>query len=56
MASVPKSFVDDVLWPEFEKFDKILQEHIDEITSDIISKAIFKDTSEVTVKQEKQLC
>lgn len=55
MASVPKSFVDDVLWPEFEKFDKILQEHIDEITSDIISKAIFKDTSEVTVKQEKRL-
>jgi len=55
MAKIPKRFVDEVLWPEFEKFNTILREHIDEITSDIISKVIFKDTSEVTVKQNKQL-
>ncbi|NHZ84458.1 MAG: hypothetical protein GWP19_01085 [Planctomycetia bacterium] len=55
MAKIPKRFVDDVLMPEFEKFNTILREHIDEITTDIISKAIYKDTSEVTVKQDKQL-
>ncbi len=53
MARVPKSFVDDVLWPEFEKFDNTLREHIDEITSNIISKAIFNDTSEAVVEEQK---
>lgn len=55
MAKVPAGFVDSILWPEFTKFDEILRGHIDEITSDIISKAVFKDTSEVVVKNGKLL-
>lgn len=55
MAKIPKSFVDDVLVPEFEKFNTILREHIDVITTDIISKAIYKDTAEAVVKEDKRL-
>jgi len=55
MARVPKGFVDNILWPEFEKLDSVLQEHIEEITSSIISKAVFKDTSEAVVEESKQL-
>lgn len=55
MALVPESFVDEILWPEFEKLDATLQEHMENITSNIISKAIFKDTSDVVVEDPKQL-
>ncbi len=55
VARVPKAFVDNILWPEFEKLDSLLHEHIEEITSNIISKAVFKDTSEAVVDESKQL-
>ncbi len=55
MARIPKDFVDTVLWPEFKEFDATLQKHLDEITANIISKAIFSDTSEAIVKEEKLL-
>ncbi|MDQ6992658.1 MAG: hypothetical protein Q9M31_04230 [Mariprofundus sp.] len=52
MAKVPKQFVDTILWPEFEELNKMLKSHLNEITSSLISKAIFKDDSEATVKDE----
>ena len=55
MARVPESFVENILWPEFEKLDSILKEHIDEIASNLISKAVYKDASEATVEEPKQL-
>ena len=55
MAKVPAGFVDNVLWPEFQDFNEILREHLDEVTTDIISKAVFKDTSEAVVKNGKLL-
>jgi len=55
MANVPEKFVNDVLWPEFEKLDNILEQHIDEVTTNIISKAVFPDTSDATVTDRKQI-
>lgn len=55
MAKVPEQFADNVLWPEFEKLDKLLMDHLNEITEKIISTAICKDTSEAVVENEKLL-
>jgi len=55
MAKISVGFVNSIFWPEFKRLDTILQEHIDEITSNIISKAVNKDTSEATVKKENIL-
>ncbi len=52
MARVPKSFVDETLWPEFEKLDKTLRSYLDEITSRVISEGIFPDESEADVIDE----
>ncbi len=47
VAKVPKSFVNETLWPEFVELEKALQEHIGRVTDDIIRQAISDDESEV---------
>ena len=46
---VPSSFVEDVLWVEFEAFNKILLSYLDEVTSHVISTLIHEDSSEAPV-------
>ena len=46
MAKVPKTFVDETLWPEFTALNEALEEHLDEITAAIIAKAVFADSSD----------
>ena len=56
MARVTKTFVDDILWPEFEALSEVLSEYVSQITEKIISEHIFNDASEATVMDEpKQL-
>jgi hypothetical protein len=52
MARVPKSFVDDILWPEFVELDDTLKDHLSAITDKVIEAAIFADNSEATERQE----
>lgn len=49
MAKVPKGFVNEVLWPEFEELDNTLRGYLDEVTSQVISKGVFEDSSEAEV-------
>lgn len=51
MVRVSKSFIDEVVWPEYLKFAKILEELVDEITAEVISK-IHKDESETIINGE----
>ena len=46
MVRVPKSFVDDVLWPQYEALSKELGEYLDQATEKIISEEIHQDTTE----------
>lgn len=46
MARVPKSFVDETLWPEYLALNDALQEHLDAVATEIISQAVSRDTSE----------
>lgn len=49
MVRVPKSFVDETLWPEFNQFSDVLRQHLDEITERVIASAIQGDTSDAVV-------
>ena len=47
MVRVTASFVDEVLWPEFQELDTTLRAHLDSITTRIIREAIHSDDSDV---------
>ncbi len=46
MVRVPESFVDDILWPEYEALNDALTEYLHQATEKIISEEIYKDTTE----------
>ncbi|MFH2057929.1 MAG: hypothetical protein ABIJ59_03415 [Pseudomonadota bacterium] len=52
MAKIPKSFVDETLWPEFEELNKTLKEYLEEITNRVISESIHSDSSEAEVVKQ----
>ncbi len=40
MVRVPRSFVDETLWPEFIELSGVLQTYLDEVTERVIAQAI----------------
>jgi len=55
MASVPRRFVDETLWPEYEKLNEILRGYLEEITDHVISEAVFADKSDVEVRDDANM-
>jgi hypothetical protein len=53
MARVPRRFVDEVLWPEFEELNRTLENFLGEVTDRVISESIDSDTTEVEVAREQ---
>lgn len=51
MVRISKSYLDTIVWPEYLKFAKILEELVEDITADVISK-IHKDESETVIDGE----
>lgn len=49
MVRVPRSFVDETLWPEFLELSKVLQSYLDEVTERVISRAIHANEGEEEV-------
>lgn len=49
MVRVPKSFVDETLWPEFLELSGVLQTYLDEVTERVISGAIYANEGEEEV-------
>lgn len=49
MVRVPRSFVDQTLWPEFLELSNVLQTYLDEVTERVISRAIHEDDDEEEV-------
>lgn len=47
MVKVTKSFVDEVLWPEFRQLSDTLDAHLESVTQRIIHEAIHRGDSEV---------
>ena len=54
MAKVPKRFLDDTLWPEFQELNKTLQVYLDEVTSRVVTEGVYADNSEVEVVPDAQ--
>jgi hypothetical protein len=46
MVKAPKSFIDDVLWPEYQALNGALVSYLREITQKIIKEEIHKDIDE----------
>ncbi len=50
MVRVPKKFVDDTLWPEFQELNGILRSYLDEVTERLIREEIHGDSSEAELR------
>jgi hypothetical protein len=46
MLRVPKRFVDQVLWPEFQELNAALTQYLNEVTTRVIREEVHRDTSE----------
>ncbi len=49
MVRVPRSFVDETLWPEFRELSDVLQQYLADITNRVIAEGIHADGSEAEV-------
>jgi hypothetical protein len=52
MVKVPKSFVDETLWPEYQKINDELREYLQEITDRVVKSVLHEDSSEAEVVAE----
>jgi hypothetical protein len=52
MARVPKGFVSDTLWPEFQELSRALRHYLDDVTERVITAGVFADNSEAEVRPE----
>lgn len=50
MLMVVPSFVDDLLWPEFNQLAEALREYLDEATERIIREEVFRDPAEAETR------
>lgn len=46
MLRVPKPFVDQVLWPEFQELNAALMQYLNDVTTRVIRDGVHGDTSE----------
>jgi hypothetical protein len=46
MVRVPRGFVDQVLWPEFQELNKALAQYLNEVTLRVIREEVHGDASE----------
>jgi hypothetical protein len=46
MLRVPRGFVDQVLWPEFQELNQALKEYLLAVTTRVIREEVHRDTSE----------
>ncbi len=46
MVRVPRSFVDETLWPEFLELSEVLKTYLEEVTNRVIAQAVHEDASE----------
>ena len=51
MAAVPKSFVDETLWPEFTQLNEVLRSYLEATTERVIGKGVHEDSSEAEVRK-----
>ena len=46
MVRVPRGFVDQVLWPEFQELNRALRTYLNEVTLRVVREEVYRDASE----------
>ena len=46
MVKVPKRFVDEMLWPEFERLNQSLHAYLHEVTDRVVAEVLHADSSD----------
>lgn len=54
MARVTETFVNEVLWPEFQELNKLLRSHLDAVTKRIVAQAIHGDLGDAEQRRTKE--
>jgi tRNA nucleotidyltransferase (CCA-adding enzyme) len=49
MVQVPKRFVDETLWPEFQKINSELSAYLQEVTDRVVKQVLHEDVSDAVV-------
>jgi hypothetical protein len=49
MVQVPKRFVDETLWPEFQKINSELSAYLQEVTDRVVKQVLHEDASDAVV-------
>jgi len=52
VVKAPKSFVDQVLWPEFQELSKALTTYLAEVTERVIREEVHRETAEAEERDE----
>jgi len=54
MVRVSERFVNETLWPQFERLSETLREYLSDVTDRVVAQVINEDLSEATVVNERQ--
>jgi hypothetical protein len=46
MLRAPGTFIDDVLWPQYQALSKVLEDYLEQATTKIIREEVYRDTAE----------
>jgi hypothetical protein len=49
---LPKRFVDETLWPEFQRIDNELNSYLNDVTDRVVKKVLHEDSSDAVVVDE----
>ena len=52
MARIPRRFLNETLWPEFQELNSTLVSYLDEVTTRVVSEGVHADSSEASVVAE----
>jgi len=55
MVQVPQRFVDETLWPEFQKINVELNAYLQEVTDRVVKQVLHEDSSDVTIVDQPLL-
>jgi hypothetical protein len=55
MVRVPKPFIDETLWPHFQRASQELRQHLDDVASHVIEHALDAKGGDVEEREQTQL-
>ncbi len=53
MARMPRRFMEETLWPEFQEFSKTLRDYLSEVTDRVVTQVLDGDSSDAEVVSEQ---